>query len=222
VFFALTTVIAIWVSGSPEVQATIKTPSEIDQLVNHDFASYYSENPAASFALHVWTNNFWVAFVCIAFAILLGIPVPWILMQNAASLGVAAGLMFDAGKGDIFFGLITPHGLIELSAVLLAAAVSMRLGWTVISPGDRPRGQAVAEQARAVVAVALGLVVVLLVAGLIEAFVTPSPLPTAVRIAIGIAAESAFLAYVFHFGRRAVRAGESGDMEDAPDVVPTG
>lgn len=220
-FFAVTVAIALWVSGNPEVQATIKTPSEIDQLVNHDFASYYSENPAASFALHVWTNNFWVAFQCIGFSVLLGIPIPWVLLQNAMNLGAAAGLMFDAGKGDVFLGLITPHGLIELTAVLLAGAAGMRLGWTVISPGDRPRGQALAEQGRAVISVAVGLVVVLLAAGLIEAFVTPSPLPAYVRIAIGVTVEIAFLAYVFHFGRKGVRAGETGDVDDAPDVVPT-
>ena len=63
----------------------------------------------------------------------------------------------------------------------------MRLGWSVISPGDRPRGQVLAEQGRAVVSVAVGLVVVLLVSGLIEALVTPSPLPTFVRIGIGVA-----------------------------------
>jgi hypothetical protein len=51
--------------------------------------------------------------------------------------------------------------------------------------------------------------------------VTPSPLPTFVRIAIGGAVEAVFLAYVIHFGRKAVRAGETGDVEDAPDVVPT-
>jgi hypothetical protein len=56
---------------------------------------------------------------------------------------------------------------------------------------------------------------------LIEAMVTPSPLPTFVRIGIGVAAEIVFLSYIFHFGRKAVRAGESGDVEDAPDVVPT-
>ena len=97
----------------------------------------------------------------------------------------------------------------------------MRLGWTVISPGDRPRGQVLAEQGRGVIAVAIGLVVVLLVAGLIEALVTPSPLPTFVRIAIGVLAEIAFLGYIFHFGRKAARAGETGGVEDAPDVVPT-
>ena len=118
-------------------------------------------------------------------------------------------------------GLLTPHGLLELTAVFLAGAVGMRLGWSVISPGDRPRGQVLAEQGRAVCRVAVGLVVVLLVAGLIEALVTPSPLPTFVRIGIGVLAEAAFLAYIIHFGRKAVAAGETGDIDDAPDVVPT-
>lgn len=71
------------------------------------------------------------------------------------------------------------------------------------------------------VSVAIGLVVVLLVSGLVEALVTPSPLPTFMRIGIGVAVEVAFLAYVVHFGRKAVRAGESGDIEDAPDYAPT-
>ncbi|CKI48409.1 integral membrane protein [Mycolicibacterium smegmatis] len=220
-FFIVTIALAMWVAGNPEVHSAIGTPSEIEELVNHDFASYYSENPAGSFALRVWVNNAWVAAQCIGFAILLGLPIPYILFQNAANLGLIAGLMFDAGAGDVFMGLITPHGLLELTAVFLAGAVGMRLGWTVIAPGDRPRTQALAEQGRAVVPVAIGLVVVLLVSGLVEALVTPSPLPTFMRIGIGVAVEVAFLAYVVHFGRKAVRAGESGDIEDAPDYAPT-
>jgi uncharacterized membrane protein SpoIIM required for sporulation len=220
-FFFVAVVIAVWVSGNPEVQAALKTPTEIDELVNNDFASYYSENPAGSFALHVWVNNSLVAAQCIVYAILLGIPIPFLLFQNAANLGLIAGFMFDAGKADIFLGLITPHGLLELTAVFLAGAAGMRLGWSVVSPGNRPRGQVLAEEGRAVVSVAVGLVGVLLVAGLIEALVTPSPLPTVVRIGIGVAAEIAFLAYIFHFGRKAARAGETGDIDDAPDVVPT-
>lgn len=221
VFLIVTIAVGVWVANSPEVQAVIGTPSDIRQLVDYDFASYYSENPAGSFATRVWVNNSWVAVQCIGFAILLGIPIPYVLFQNAANVGVAGGLMFDAGKGDIFLGLLTPHGLLELTAIFLAGAVGMRLGWSVVSPGDRPRSQVLAERGRAVVSVAVGLVVVLLVSGLIEALVTPSPLPTFARIAIGVGAEVAFLAYVVHFGRRAVRAGETGDMEDAPDVVPT-
>jgi uncharacterized membrane protein SpoIIM required for sporulation len=222
VFFAVAGLIGVWVAGNPEVQSAIGTPTDIARLVNEDFASYYSENPAGSFALRVWINNSWVAAQCIAFAIVLGIPIPYVLFQNAANLGVTGGLMFNADKGDLFLGLLTPHGLLELTAVFLAAAAGMRLGWSVVAPGDRPRGQVLAERGRAMVPVAVGLAVVLLVSGLIEALVTPSPFPTFVRIAIGVAAEVAFLAYVIHFGRRAVRAGETGDVADAPDVVPTG
>ena len=162
-----------------------------------------------------------MAAKCIAFSIVLGLPIPFLLFANAANLGVVAGLMLQAGKGDVLLGLLIPHGLLELTAVFLAAAAGMRLGWSVIAAGDRPRGQVVAEQGRAVVAVAVGLVAVLLVSGAIEALVTPSPLPTLLRIGIGILAEAGFLAYIVYFGRRAVRAGETGDIADAPDVVPT-
>lgn len=209
-----------WVAGNPDVQAAIGTPDEITQLVEHDFADYYSENPAASFAGRVWTNNAWLSAQVVIYSVLLGLPIPYVLFQNAANVGVSGGLMASRDKLDIFFGLITPHGLLELTAVFLAAAVGMRLGWTVIDPGPRRRTEALAEQGRAVMSVALGLVVVLFVSGLIEAFVTPSPLPTWARVGIGVLAEVAFLAYVIGFGRRAARAAETGDLERAPDVAP--
>jgi uncharacterized membrane protein SpoIIM required for sporulation len=220
-FFVVVVVIAFWVAGNPEVQAAVGTPKEIDELVNHQVKDYYSEHPAAAFALQVWLNNSWVAAKCIAFSVVLGLPIPLVLFSNAANLGVIAGLMFQAGKGGLLLGLLAPHGLLELTAVFLAASAGMRLGWSVIAPGDRPRGQVLAEQGRAVVSVAVGLVGVLLVAGLIEALVTPAPVPTFVRVGIGIIAEVAFLSYVVYFGRRAVKAGETGDIDDAPDVVPT-
>jgi uncharacterized membrane protein SpoIIM required for sporulation len=221
VFFTVAVVIAFWVAGNPEVQSTIGTPTELDQLVNHEFASYYSDHPAGSFALHVWVNNSWVAARCIAFAVLLGLPIPVLLFGNAANLGVALGLMFGAGRGGFMLGLLAPHGVLELTAVFLAAAVGMRLGWLVISPGDRPRGQVLAEQGRGVVAVAVGLVAVLGVSGLIEALVTPSPFPAWLRVVIGVLAEALFLTYIVYFGRRASIAGETGDVDNAPDVIPT-
>lgn len=221
-FIAVVVVIALWVAGNPEVQSAVGTPSDIDQLVNHDVSSYYSEHPAASFALQVWVNNSWVSAQCIALSVVLGLPIPFVLFQNAANLGLIAGLMFQAGKGGLLLGLLLPHGLLELTAVFLAGAAGLRLGWSVVSPGDRPRGQVLAEQGRAVVSVAIGLAGVLLVSGLIEALVTPSALPTFVRVGVGIAAEIAFLSYIGYFGRRAAKAGETGDIEDAPDVIPTG
>ncbi|TMR07893.1 stage II sporulation protein M [Nonomuraea turkmeniaca] len=220
-FVAVSWALGAWVAGNPEVQASIFTEDEITQLVEHEFADYYSENPAASFASAVWINNAWVSALMIIYSVLLGLPIPYALYANAENVGVAGGLMASRDKLDIFFGLITPHGLLELTAVFLAAAVGMRLGWTVIDPGPRRRIEVLAEQGRAVMSVALGLVVVLFVSGLIEAFVTPSGLPTWARISIGVVAEVVFLTYVIVFGRRALRENETGDIERAPDVAPT-
>ncbi len=208
-----------WVATHPEVQAAVATPEEIRQMVEHEFEDYYSSNPAGSFAARVWTNNAWVAAVCLASGILI-VPVLWILLQNALNVGLAGGLMAANGRLDLFFGLITPHGLLELTAVFVAAGAGLRLGWTAISPGPHTRSVALAREGRAAAGIAMGLVVVLFVSGVIEAFVTPSPLPTWARIGIGVVAEILFLAYVFVLGRRAALAGETGDVgDDAESAV---
>ncbi|MBW8484580.1 stage II sporulation protein M [Actinomadura parmotrematis] len=212
--------LAIWVVQSPEVQASIGSPYEVRQLVEHDFADYYTEHSASSFAFKVWTNNAWVSATALIFGILLGIPTLYVLFANQLNLGVSAGLMFAHGKGAVFFGLILPHGLLELSAVYLACAAGLKLGWTVIDPGPRRRGQALAEEGRAAVSIAIGLVGVLFVSGLIEGFVTGWVHTTWLRIGIGVVAEAAFLAYVVVLGRRAVREGETGDVRERPDLAP--
>lgn len=206
--------LAAWVASSTQVQASIAAPEQIRSLTEPggQFETYYSANPAGSFAAQVWTNNAWVAATCLFFGVLLGIPVFLALWANAANVGVSAGLMSSAGRLDIFFGLITPHGLLELTAVFVAAGTGLRLGWTVLNPGPRSRATALAREGRAMAAMALGLACVLLVSGVIEAFVTPSGLPTWARIAIGAAAELAFLTYVFVLGRRAARSGVTGDV----------
>ena len=152
----------------------IAAPEQIRQLVDTDFEDYYSSNPAASFALQVWTNNAWVAALCIALGGFYGIPVIYLLWQNAFNVGVAGGLMAANGRADLFFGLILPHGMLELTCVFVAAGVGLRLGWTLIDPGPLARGEAFSREARAAVAIALGLALVLLVSGIVEAFVTPS------------------------------------------------
>jgi uncharacterized membrane protein SpoIIM required for sporulation len=203
--------VGAWVAGDPQVQASVAAPEDVRQLVEHDFASYYSENAASGFAAKVWTNNAWVAALSIAFGVL-GLPVLWVLLQNAANVGLVGGLMAANDRLDLFFGLILPHGILELTAVFVAAGTGLRLFWAWVDPGPRPRLRALAEEGRAAAAIALGLVVVLAVSGVIEAFVTPSGLPTWARIAIGVVAEMLFLAYVFTLGRRAALAGETGDV----------
>ena len=209
-----------WIARSPGVQAALLPPAETKALVQQQFKGYYTANPAASFAAQVWTNNVWVAAQALIYGILLGIPTMLVLLENAINVGVDGGYLFAHGKGTLFFSLILPHGMLELSAVFLAAAAGLRLGWTVIDPGDRRRGQALGQEGRAMVTITLGLIVVLGVSGLIEAFVTPSSLPTWARITIGAVAVTAFLGYALGLGHRAVMAGVTGDIEDAPDTVP--
>jgi uncharacterized membrane protein SpoIIM required for sporulation len=211
---------AWWIARSPGVQAALLPPAEAKALVQRDFQGYYSASPAGSFAAKVWTNNAWVAAQALMFGIVLGIPTLFVLLQNAINGGVDAGYMFAHGKGALFFTLILPHGMLELSAVFLAAAAGLRLGWAIIDPGRRPRGQALAEEGRSMITIALGLVVVLAVSGAIEAFVTPSPLPAWARITIGAVAVTAFVGYALIQGRRVVLAGHTGDMEEAPDLLP--
>jgi uncharacterized membrane protein SpoIIM required for sporulation len=216
----LALVTAVWIARSPTVQNGLLPPAEARALVQQQFKGYYTASPAAAFAAQVWTNNVWVAAQSLIFGILLGIPTLYVLAQNSLNLGVNGGYLFAHGKGTMFFSLILPHGMLELSAVFLAAAAGLRLGWTVIDPGDRPRGRALAEEGRSTVTIALGMIVALGLSGLIEAFVTPSGLPAWARIGIGAVAVAAFAGYSLGFGRIAVRAGQTGDIEEAPDMVP--
>jgi uncharacterized membrane protein SpoIIM required for sporulation len=221
VFSAVAFALMGWVAAHPELWNRIATPEQIKQLVDSDFATYYSENPAQSFAFQVWTNNALVAGGTLVLGITL-IGSIFVLLQNAVNVGLTGGLMIGSGRADVFFGLISPHGILELTAVFVAAGAGLRLGWAWVDPGLLPRAQALAVAGREAITVALGLVVVLLVSGAIEAFVTPSPLPTWARIGIGLLAEAAFFAYVFRYGRRAALAGETGDLDLGlrEDVAP--
>jgi uncharacterized membrane protein SpoIIM required for sporulation len=207
----VTAVVMVWLLDNPAVEQTLLSPQEVDQLVNSDFENYYSENPAQSFASLVWLNNTRVAALCIALGVF-GAPVVYLLFTNVLNVAIVGSIMIRADRGSLFFGLILPHGLLELTAIFVAGGVGLRLFWSWIEPRGLSRPASMAREGRTAVTVAMGLAVVLLVSGIIEGFVTPSPLPTWARIAIGVLAEAAFLAYVFVLGRRAALEGESGDL----------
>jgi uncharacterized membrane protein SpoIIM required for sporulation len=204
---------AWWALSNPNVLANFGSDAQLKQLVNHKFVDYYSENPAASFTGQVWTNNAWIAAQCIAFGIL-GVYVPVVVLQNAENLGVTGAVMFAYDKGDVFFQYIAPHGMLELTSIFVAAAAGIRIFWAWIAPGARTRSQALAEDGRALFTVSIGLVVSLFVSGIIEGFVTPSPLPWPVKIGIGALALAAFLFYMLFVGGRASQAGETGDLSE--------
>jgi uncharacterized membrane protein SpoIIM required for sporulation len=208
-----------WVARTPEVLASIGSRAQQASYVNQ-FRHYYSEFSGQSFASEVWTHNATLAAAALISGIFLGIPTLYWLWLNAANVGIAGGLLVSHGRGSEFFSLILPHGMLELSAFFLAAATGLRLGWTIIDPGPRSRGTALAQEGRAAATIGLGLIVVLLISGSIEAFVTPSPLPTWARILIGGCVAAGFWSYVLVLGSRAAMAGLSADIAEAPDLVP--
>ncbi|WP_109508492.1 stage II sporulation protein M [Nocardioides speluncae] len=210
----VTAVLMWWLLEHPRVEQSLLSPEQVDQLVNEDFENYYSEHAATSFATQVWVNNAWVAALCIALGVL-GLPVIWLLFNNIANLAIIGSIMHRHGHGEHFWGLILPHGLLELTAVFVAGGVGLRLFWSWIDPGSLTRSRSFAREGRTAITVALGLVVVLFISGVIEAFVTPSGLPTWARVGIGITAELVFFAYVFTLGRAAYRRGETGDIAEA-------
>lgn len=204
----------VWLANSPRaIDAT--APAAVRQaLIDHDFTDYYRSAPSAEFATHVYTNNVQVSLEAFAGGILL-VPTAVLLVVNGANLGIAGGLFAAAGQPGKFWGSVTPHGLIELTSVVIAGAAGLALGWALVDPGDRRRRQALAEEGRRAIVLILGTVFTLAVAGTIEGFVTGSSLPTAVRVGIGVAVEVAFLTYAVGCGRAAHRRGLTGPIGEA-------
>ena len=212
----------LWLRAHPERIHRVLPDNEVHKIADHEFSDYYSEHPAQAFAAHVWTNNALVAALSLFLGITL-IGTIYVLWQITVNIGLVGGVMLGAGKGSVLFGLLLPHGMLELSAVFVACGVGLRTGWAWVAPGQRPRAEALGEAGRTAGVAALGLAGVLLVSGVIEAFVTPSGLPTWARIGIGAVAEVAFVTYVFVLGRRGVRAGATGDLrpEESAATAPT-
>jgi uncharacterized membrane protein SpoIIM required for sporulation len=211
VFSLVSFALMIYIVNNPEVAGYFASDAEINSLVNQDFAGYYSQFLPENQFLRVWTHNALLTGMCLASGVAF-VPVVYLLWENAFNVGLIGGIMIAYGRGDVFFGLIVPHGLLELTAVYIGAGVGLRIGWSWVAPGPlRTRGRALAETASEGILVALGLIAVLFVSGLLEAFVTPAPLPNLLKDAFGFLVWAAFLVYVFVLGRRAHLEGESTD-----------
>lgn len=202
----------VWVNGEPQVLASLGTEEQMREYAQEQFTGYYSENPAASFAGQVWTNNAWIAAQEVAFGIT-GYFVPYVLFVNAQGVGISGGVMAAHGELDTFFLYILPHGFMELTAIFIAGAAGLRIFWAWVAPGQRTRLDSLAAEGRSLFTVAFGLVLVLAVSGVVEGFVTPSGLPHWLRLGIGALVLAGYWAYTLVLGRRAVARGATGDLE---------
>ena len=210
---ALALVVGVWTLRSPEAMAALGSPEKLDTYAHEAFESYYSTYSAPDFAAVVWTNNARLAAICVAGGITGFVPLV-MLYKNAVNVGQSGAIMADHDMLGVFFSLISPHGLLELTCIFIAGAAGLKLFWTMLVPGSRRRAAALAAEGRALITVAVGLTVALAIAGLIEAFVTPAPIAWPVKITIGAGALALLWAYTLILGRSAVAVGATGDLED--------
>jgi uncharacterized membrane protein SpoIIM required for sporulation len=168
-----------------------------------------SRGERASFSAEIFTNNIRVTFAAVAGGISFGLLTAGVLLFNGVLIGVIVGLGVAAGNGSVMLELIVPHGVLELSCIVVAGAAGLRMGWALVDPGRRPRGQALAIEARAAVELALGTALWLVVAGLTEGLVTPLGIGVGPALAVGFGLAAVYWALAWKLGaaRPAVTAG---------------
>jgi uncharacterized membrane protein SpoIIM required for sporulation len=132
-------------------------------------------------------------------------------------LGLASG----AGNGAQVVELVAPHGFLELSCIAVAAAAGLRVGLAVIEPGPRARGAALAAEARRGAEVVLGTVPWLVLAGLVEGFVTPRRIGVAPALAVGVGLAAVYWALVLWRGRAVHPPEREHERDHAPAPAPT-
>jgi uncharacterized membrane protein SpoIIM required for sporulation len=156
----------------------------------------------AAFSSEIFTNNIRVTLVAFAGGIAAGLGTAVLLVYQGVLFGAITGLSIWAGNGEPFFELVTAHGVLELSCVVVASAAGLRMGWALVSPGHRRRGAALASEARVAVEVVLGTAPWLVLAGLVEGFLTPRGLGLTAAVVLGVALGAVYWSLVLWRGRR--------------------
>jgi uncharacterized membrane protein SpoIIM required for sporulation len=158
---------------------------------------------SSAFSVAVMTNNIQVTLLAFAGGIAFGAITVWSLFFNGLLLGTVAGLAIGAGNGVAFLRLISSHGPLELSCIVVGGIAGLRMGWALIRPGPLRRATSLRREAVPAVELAVGTVPWLVVCGFCEGFLTGPELPVALQVSIGAALFALFWGLVVLRGRRA-------------------
>jgi uncharacterized membrane protein SpoIIM required for sporulation len=168
-------------------------------LHDSNFAIDPTFGPAMS-ALII-TNNIKVSIIAFAGCVTLGALTIYIIATNGLMLGGMGALFTNAGFGRDFWATVAPHGVIELTAIQIAGAAGLLIAAAIVYPGRMRRRDLLVANARRAGTLILGVASMLVVAGTIEAFVSPRRWPESVRIAIGLVTAAVLLLYFGAAGR---------------------
>ncbi len=154
----------------------------------------------AGISIGIFVNNIQVTFLAYAGGLTLGLLTGYVLATNGILLGVVAGLAAQAGNGGDLLRLLVGHGVLELSCIAVTAAAGLRVGWSLVEPGSATRGEALRREAGRSIGIVLGTMPWLVLAGLVEGFVTGT-YSTAVVLPLGLALGALYWGLVVTLGR---------------------
>ncbi len=179
-------------------------PPEIKKsLHNSNFAHSFAESPELSW--QIITNNIAVAFKAFAGALTLGIFTIYVIAFNGLMLGGVGALFTNGGFGYDFWATVSPHGVIELTAIQIAGGAGLLVAAGIVYPGRLRRRDAIKANARRAGVLVAGVASMLVVAGTIEGWVSPRQLSPEVRIGIGVVTAVLLIAYFGFAGRPRAR-----------------
>lgn len=172
------------------------TVSHIKELGSRDWNNTDAEYRNI-FASKVMTNNIRVAFLAFAWGILFMVGSVYILVYNGILLGGVAGLCDVHGIALALWSFASPHGYIELTMIFIAGGAGMKLGYSLIAPSVIPRKHTLVKAAKTAIQMLGGCVLLLIVAGLIEGFVSPSNISDGIKIGFGAVTGILLFYYLF-------------------------
>ena len=159
----------------------------------------------AIFAAYLFTHNSQVAIFCFALGFAFGVPTLMLLLYHGGMIGAFFALYGSRGLGWELGGWLIIHGSTELYAIVLAGAAGLRIGWSVVFPGTSTRMAAAAESGKTAATLMVGVVVMLVMAGILEGFGRQLIKADLVRYAIGTGMLLLWIAY--HYLPRRERFG---------------
>lgn len=143
----------------------------------------------------ILTNNIMVTFIAFAYGAFLGIGTFYVLASNGLSIGAVLSLVYSEGYGNELVTFMIGHGVIELSCIFIAGGAGLMLGYGMLIPGNLSRADSLKKHGLEAVKLILGCVPLLFIAGCIEGFISPAPIPPAIKF--GVAGLTGILLYSY-------------------------
>jgi uncharacterized membrane protein SpoIIM required for sporulation len=169
----------------PAFQLQVLGPHMVQTIEHHEMwtHSIVSVKPLASSS--IMTNNLSVSFMTFAMGITAGLGTLWMLFFNGLLMGVIGTACWLNGMSVPLWSFVAPHGALELPAIFIAGAGGLRIAHGVLFPGHHGRRDSLRLAGKDAVQLLLGIIPMLVIAGLLEGFVSPTGLSPALKFAIG-------------------------------------